>query len=191
MVQPLVTSGGRIALACAPPTLAGLLVAMVHLHVLARPDEVMNCSPASDTTSRETMVIELGHEPLDNETFSAHLRTNLYAPGWQLRLSSARSQGEVIDQGALNRVIHVDAPVAWLSDSGRDLLRFELQSPDGRTRCIAEQDSAQVVWSASKLSRSDSAGGWRWIPTRTGPVAFSPPLSVDERSISSFWPHTE
>lgn len=146
MVQPLVTSGGRIALACAPPTLVGLLVAMVHLHVLARPDEVMNCSLASDTTSRETMVIDLGHEPLDNETFSAHLRTNLYAPGWQLRLSSARSQGEMIDQGALNRVIHVDAPVAWLSDSGRDLLRFELQSPDGRTRCIVEQDSAPVVW---------------------------------------------
>lgn len=146
MARPPLASGGRIALACAPPTLVGLLVAMVHLHVLARPDEVMNCSPASDTTSHETMVIELGHEPLDNETFSAHLRTNLYAPGWQLRLSSARSQGEMIDQGALNRVIHVDAPVAWLSDSGRDLLRFELQSPDGRTRCIVEQDSAPVVW---------------------------------------------
>lgn len=51
MVQPLVTSGGRIALACAPPTLVGLLVAMVHLHVLARPDEVMNCSPASETVT--------------------------------------------------------------------------------------------------------------------------------------------
>ncbi len=83
MARPPLASGGRIALACASPTLVGLLVAMVHLHVLARPDEVMNCSPASDTTSHETMVIELGHEPLDNETFSAHLHTNLYAPGWR------------------------------------------------------------------------------------------------------------
>lgn len=149
MAQPPLTSGGRVALACAPPTLLGLMVAIVHLNVLARPDEVMNCSPASDTTSHETMIIDLGHEPLENETFAAHLRTNLYAPGWQLRLSSARSQGEVIDHGALNRVMHVDAPVSWLSDSGRDLLRFELQSPDGRTRCIAEQDSAPVVWLTS------------------------------------------
>ncbi|WP_227817564.1 hypothetical protein [Nitrogeniibacter aestuarii] len=43
MARLLLASGGRITLACAPPTLVGLLVAMVHLHVLARPDEVMNC----------------------------------------------------------------------------------------------------------------------------------------------------